>query len=114
MDASQFCYVDCNRHQLGSRNILLYVEQAAFRSHLDTAQLDHPYSLVTDSAQITVIRTISTGLAIISILHFYKPSKNVLQHRGAYKQLVCFKMLVFLNFLQTVSTPESSKNVAMP
>jgi hypothetical protein len=43
-------------------------------------------------------------MAIISILHFYKRSKTVPKPRGSFKQLLCFKIIVFLNFLQTVST----------
>jgi hypothetical protein len=54
------------------------------------------------SYQITIIRTVSTFLAIASILQFYRRSKSLLKPRGAFKQLVCFKIIVFLNFLQTL------------
>ena len=52
--------------------------------------------------QITIVRTISTRLAIISILNFYHRSKAILKPRGAFKQLICFKIIVFFNFLQTL------------
>ena len=52
--------------------------------------------------QITIIRTISTLFAVISILGFYRRSKAVVKPRGALKQLICFKVVVFLNLLQTV------------
>lgn len=52
--------------------------------------------------QITIIRAISTFLAIGSILKFYRRSKTLLKPRGAFKQLVCFKIIVFLNFIQTL------------
>jgi hypothetical protein len=45
----------------------------------------------------------------MSILRFYKRSKNLLKRRGALKQLFCFKILVFLNFLQTVGSNSSTK-----
>jgi len=50
---------------------------------------------------ITIIRMISTALAITSILRFYGRSKPVLKSHGTMKQLICFKILVFLNFIQT-------------
>ncbi|KAE8441954.1 hypothetical protein EG329_004162 [Mollisiaceae sp. DMI_Dod_QoI] len=50
---------------------------------------------------ITVLRMISTALAVISILRFYKRTKHILKPRGTLQKLVCFKLLVFLNFLQT-------------
>jgi hypothetical protein len=56
---------------------------------------------------ITIIRAFSTAMAIGGILRFYNHSKDVLKPRGALKQLICFKVIVFLNFLQTVS-PEIS------
>ena len=54
------------------------------------------------ASQITIIRTISVGLAITSILKFYKRFKSALKPRGALKQLICFKLIVALNFLQTL------------
>ncbi|KAF2092690.1 hypothetical protein NA57DRAFT_82054 [Rhizodiscina lignyota] len=50
---------------------------------------------------ITILRMISTGLAIIAILRFYTRSKPLLKSRGTLKQLICFKAIVFLNFVQT-------------
>lgn len=44
----------------------------------------------------------STIIAITAILRFYKRFKLVLQPRGAFKQLLCFKVIVILNFLQTL------------
>jgi len=50
---------------------------------------------------ITLIRMFSTAFAISSILRFYARSKPILKSRGTMKQLICFKILVFLNFVQT-------------
>ncbi|KAF2092991.1 hypothetical protein NA57DRAFT_61850 [Rhizodiscina lignyota] len=50
---------------------------------------------------ISIIRIISTFLAIVAILQFYRRSSSVLKPRGALKQLICFKVIVFLNFIQT-------------
>jgi len=50
---------------------------------------------------ITLIRMFSTVFAISSILRFYGRSKPILKSRGTMKQLICFKILVFLNFVQT-------------
>lgn len=58
--------------------------------------------LVLTVSQITIIRTISTFLAIASILKFYHRAKATVKPRGAFKQLICFKLIVFLNFLQTL------------
>lgn len=58
--------------------------------------------LALTTVQITIIRTISTIIAITSILGFYKRFKSVLKPRGAFKQLLCFKVIVILNFLQTL------------
>jgi Organic solute transporter Ostalpha len=46
---------------------------------------------------------ISSVVAIISILRFYTRSKAVLKPRGTFKQLICLKLFVFLNFIQTVN-----------
>ncbi len=54
------------------------------------------------TSQITIIRTISTSITITAILGFYKRFKSVLNPRGAFKQLLCFKVIVILNFLQTL------------
>lgn len=62
----------------------------------DTSRLE-----LTNS-QITIIRAISTIIAITSILGFYKRFKSTLAPRGAFKQLICFKIIVFLNFIQTL------------
>ncbi|MCJ1454278.1 hypothetical protein MMC28_004630 [Mycoblastus sanguinarius] len=51
---------------------------------------------------ISIIRTISTIIAITALLGFYKRFKSVLKPRGAFKQLLCFKFIVILNFLQTL------------
>jgi hypothetical protein len=58
--------------------------------------------LALTGSQISIIRTISNLLAISSILRFYGRSKSVLKPRGAFKQLICFKFIVVLNFLQTL------------
>ena len=58
--------------------------------------------LALTTSQITIIRTISTIIAITAILGFYKRFKSVLKPRGAFKQLLCFKVIVILNFLQTL------------
>jgi hypothetical protein len=57
--------------------------------------------LALTGSQISIIRTISTLLAISSILGFYKRFISALKPRGAFKQLICFKAVVLLNFLQT-------------
>ena len=69
--------------------------------------------LALTSLQISIIRTISTMIAITSILGFYKRFKSVLKPRGAFKQLLCFKVIVILNFLQTLifSFLQSSGNL---
>ena len=45
----------------------------------------------------------STAVCVVAILRFYKRSKSDLKPRGTFKQLLCFKIIVLLNFLQTVS-----------
>ncbi|KAG0652534.1 Transmembrane [Hyphodiscus hymeniophilus] len=50
---------------------------------------------------ITLLRMLSTVLCIAAILRFYKRSKSELKPRGSLKQLICFKLIVALNFLQT-------------
>lgn len=60
------------------------------------------FQVALTRSQITIIRTISTLVAITSILGFYKRLKSVLKPRGALRQLICFKVIVFLNFLQTL------------
>jgi len=51
---------------------------------------------------ITIVRIISTVMAIMAILRLYRRMKHVLKPRGVLKQLFCFKFCVFLNFLQTI------------
>ena len=58
--------------------------------------------LALTTSQISIIRTISTIIAITALLGFYKRFKSVLKPRGAFKQLLCFKFIVILNFLQTL------------
>ncbi len=58
--------------------------------------------LTLTGPQISIIRTISAILAISSILGFYKRFSSVLKPCGAFKQLICFKVIVLLNFLQTL------------
>lgn len=58
--------------------------------------------LALTTSQISIIRTISTIIAITAILGFYKRFKSILKPRGAFKQLLCFKVIVILNFLQTL------------
>ncbi|TAQ91110.1 hypothetical protein B7494_g537 [Chlorociboria aeruginascens] len=50
---------------------------------------------------ISIIRMISTGLAITSLLKFYKSLKPVIDRRKPLSKLVTFKGIVFLDFLQT-------------
>ncbi|KIM95989.1 hypothetical protein OIDMADRAFT_183452 [Oidiodendron maius Zn] len=50
---------------------------------------------------ITIVRVISVGLAVISILQFYRRTAKASKPHGALKQFISFKILVFLNFLQT-------------
>ncbi|RDW75725.1 hypothetical protein BP5796_06546 [Coleophoma crateriformis] len=51
---------------------------------------------------VTVITTISTIVAIMSILHFYRRMKPTLQPHKTMAKLISFKLIVFLNFLQTL------------
>ena len=52
---------------------------------------------------VQIISSIGIGLAVLSILRFYKNTKSRMRvHRGLAK-LVCFKLIVFLRFIQQVS-----------
>ena len=64
-----------------------------------------PKFLPLTPLQITIIRMISVGLALISIFTFYKRTSTAVKPYGALKQFISFKSLVFLNFLQTVCSP---------
>jgi hypothetical protein len=57
-----------------------------------------------DNKQITLIRMLCTIVAITSILRFYSRAKSALKPKGVMKKLLCFKILVFLNVLQSVRT----------
>lgn len=51
-----------------------------------------------------VLRTVGVVLAVLAIFKFYGRTKPLMKpHRGFWK-LVCFKLIVFLRFIQTVST----------
>lgn len=52
---------------------------------------------------VTVFRVIFTVMSISSILKFYGRLKSILKPRGTMLQLVAFKIIVFFNFIQTVS-----------
>ena len=56
----------------------------------------------------------STAFAIISIFKLYKRSRSTLKPRGTMKQFFCFKILIFLNFVQTVSTTYCSNSSQLP
>jgi len=47
----------------------------------------------------------SVTMAILAILRFYRRSKEIMKPRRALNELICFKIIVFLNFLQTVGFP---------
>jgi hypothetical protein len=100
--------MNCHNYRPGRKYVLRDFEQATFCSHLGSflhlLKLSTLLRTVTDTPPLDYdIRIASTVFAIISILHFYKRSKDVLKPRGTLKQLVCFKIIVFLNFIQTVS-----------
>jgi hypothetical protein len=52
---------------------------------------------------LTIITVISTAIAIISILKFYKALKPRINHRKPLPKLIGFKAIVFLSFIQTVT-----------
>ena len=96
--------MDRYSHQPSCRDILYYLEQYPFRTHMGlfACKFLITSQLALTRSQISIIRTISTLLAITSILGFYRRFKSVLKPRGALKQLICFKVIVLLNFLQTL------------
>ena len=63
---------------------------------------EYSNNLCLTLAQITVIRAISVVMAVISILTFYKRTSSASKQHAALKQFVSVKILVFLNFIQTV------------
>ena len=52
---------------------------------------------------VTIISSLGVGLAVVSILRFYGRMKNRMKVRRGLAKLVCFKLIVFLRFIQTVS-----------
>lgn len=60
---------------------------------------------------VTIIRTISVGAAVITIFRYYKTEKSILSARRGGKKLLCFKLIVFLDFVQTVSTSSRTQAV---
>ncbi|KAH8669499.1 organic solute transporter Ostalpha-domain-containing protein [Tricladium varicosporioides] len=51
---------------------------------------------------VTVITIISTVIAIMSILKFYKATKPTIDHRRPLPKLIAFKAIVFLTFIQNI------------
>jgi hypothetical protein len=51
---------------------------------------------------ITVISALTSGLAIMSVLRFYKSVKSRVEHRKPMAKLIAFKGIIFLTFLQNV------------
>ncbi|PMD33849.1 DUF300-domain-containing protein [Hyaloscypha variabilis F] len=49
---------------------------------------------------VTIITLISTAVAIMSIIRFYKAQKPVISGRKPLPKLIAFKGIVFLNFIQ--------------
>lgn len=71
------------------------------------------YSSGTDLIQVTVITLLSTIIAIMSILKFYKALKPRINHRKPLSKLVAFKGIVFLNFIQNVSCPKLTTEMSL-
>ncbi|KAG4439021.1 hypothetical protein IFR05_005485 [Cadophora sp. M221] len=55
---------------------------------------------ITEAVGITIITLLSTTVAIMSVLKFYKTLKPTINHRKPLPNLVAFKGIVFLNFIQ--------------
>ena len=52
---------------------------------------------------VEIIRSLGVGLAVTSILRYYKRMKSRMSVRRGLAKLVSFKAIVFLHFIQTVS-----------
>lgn len=52
---------------------------------------------------VQIISSIGVGAAVLAILRFYGHMKNRLKVRRSMSKLVCFKLIVFLRFVQSVS-----------
>lgn len=52
---------------------------------------------------VEIISSIGVGAAVMSILRFYGRMKNRIKIRRGLAKLVCFKLIVFLRFVQQVS-----------
>ena len=52
--------------------------------------------------QLTILKLLSTALAIIAVLRFYRATKHEVAAQNSLLKLISFKLIVFLNFVQTV------------
>lgn len=53
-------------------------------------------------SQVKLLTLISTTIAVIYILKFYRATKSALAHHKPLSKLIAFKLLVFLTFIQKV------------
>ncbi|KAG4421053.1 hypothetical protein IFR04_005816 [Cadophora malorum] len=77
--------------------ILLVVTEVTEATGVYCATSNKPYFA---HIWVTVITLLSTIIAIMSILKFYKALKPRINHRKPLSKLVAFKGIVFLNFIQ--------------
>lgn len=52
---------------------------------------------------VQIISSVGVGAAVLAILRFYGHMKNRMKVRQGMAKLVCFKLIVFLRFVQSVS-----------
>lgn len=66
---------------------------------------ENPFNTLPDIeiVQLTVIKSISVGLAFIRLLQFYSRCKDVLKPHAVVAKLAAVKGIIGVTFLQTVS-----------
>lgn len=101
---------NCNRHHRGRGCLLpipdpnLLCEALGKSNRTTTAYIHALFSDLSFLPQINIIKDISLGAAVISILMFVKNLKPQLEEHKPMIKLIAFKLVVALGFVQNVST----------
>jgi len=93
-----------NRNYTGHGYILCYLQQNILCTYLGKSSIPQQFvdKIANIAIKVTIITLISTAVAIMSIIRFYKAQKPVISGRKPLPKLIAFKGIVFLNFIQNV------------